>query len=369
MSYYDEYVKNEMAKALKRQPQMCKFRDDFVNDYPADKINELPISAYLYSGKSTSTFCERIFKNPLASLGNCRTNMFGVYILNGSPMLSPTFKKYPTIEKAYSDVKTLIVNLLDDAKADNFKALDENKLHRAFKLMLLTIYYPEKFMPAPTSTAINAYCKSVGLDLNDKLSPIVKNAKLVRWKNSVRAISNWDTWHLMYFCDILWRKKIFLSEKDFREVIIINNPESIPENPLDDLSFSINVEGEIENNINTTDYFPVPETPSEPISKSSGAVYRRDPSIAAKAIIRANYMCEYDSDHKTFNRKSNGTPYTEAHHLIPISQQKHFKNSLDVQANIVSLCSACHKCIHLGKESPLIIHELYQLRKEGWNTN
>ncbi len=39
---------------------------------------------------------------------------------------------------------------------------------------------------------------------------------------------------------------------------------------------------------------------------------------ATEALIYANYKCEVDSSHKTFQRK-NGKDCTEAHHLIPIS--------------------------------------------------
>lgn len=41
-----------------------------------------------------------------------------------------------------------------------------------------------------------------------------------------------------------------------------------------------------------------------------------------------------------------------------------FCNSLDVPANIVSLCSNCHNEIHYGKKFDLLISKLYEERKE-----
>ena len=56
--------------------------------------------------------------------------------------------------------------------------------------------------------------------------------------------------------------------------------------------------------------------------------------------------------------------YVEPHHLIPISYQDYFDNSLDVEANIVSLCSNCHNEIHYGQDSGRLIEQLYKKRRE-----
>ena len=56
----------------------------------------------------------------------------------------------------------------------------------------------------------------------------------------------------------------------------------------------------------------------------------------------------------------------EPHHLVPISQQGLFDKSLDVPANIMSLCCNCHKCIHYGteKDKKIMLFNLYNERKE-----
>ena len=41
-----------------------------------------------------------------------------------------------------------------------------------------------------------------------------------------------------------------------------------------------------------------------------------------------------------------------------------FNVSLDVEENIVSLCSNCHNQIHYGKDSESLIKKLYANRKE-----
>lgn len=92
--------------------------------------------------------------------------------------------------------------------------------------------------------------------------------------------------------------------------------------------------------------------------------FPRDPIVAANALCNANYRCEICATHATFIRKSNGKPYTEPHHLVPMKAQKDFGVSLDVENNVVSLCSNCHNQIHYGMDIDSILKPLYEQRKE-----
>ena len=56
--------------------------------------------------------------------------------------------------------------------------------------------------------------------------------------------------------------------------------------------------------------------------------------------------------------------YMETHHLIPLEYYGLFDNNLDVEANIVCLCSTCHNRIHYGKDSADLVEHLYKKRKE-----
>lgn len=50
--------------------------------------------------------------------------------------------------------------------------------------------------------------------------------------------------------------------------------------------------------------------------------------------------------------------------MIPLFFHEEFEYSLDVPANIVSLCSNCHNGIHYGKNAAKLIEKLYNERKE-----
>lgn len=95
-------------------------------------------------------------------------------------------------------------------------------------------------------------------------------------------------------------------------------------------------------------------------------VWKRNSLYAAEAVLLADYSCEVDNAHKHFTSKTTKQNYVEAHHLIPIRFQDNHENSLDVHANIVSVCVACHKLLHHGffEEKTAILDKLFDTRKE-----
>lgn len=84
--------------------------------------------------------------------------------------------------------------------------------------------------------------------------------------------------------------------------------------------------------------------------------YQRDRLVKIHALINANYTCELNPSHKTFISKTNGKPFMQAHHLIPLEFEYLFPYSLDVEANVVSLCSMCHDEIHYGQNYKQLIN-------------
>ncbi len=109
---------------------------------------------------------------------------------------------------------------------------------------------------------------------------------------------------------------------------------------------------------------PEPRKEVDEEVKTGRVSYPRDPKKRVGALIRARYKCEYDESHPSFISKVTDQPYMETHHLIPIEYWQSFDNSLDVEANIVCLCSNCHNQIHYGRDAEIIIHKLYEQRKE-----
>jgi 5-methylcytosine-specific restriction protein A len=72
-------------------------------------------------------------------------------------------------------------------------------------------------------------------------------------------------------------------------------------------------------------------------------IYERNPDVVAEALERANGACEKCGAAAPFNRKSNGTPYLEVHHIIPLSE-----TGKDTIGNVKALCPNCHRELHFG---------------------
>lgn len=111
---------------------------------------------------------------------------------------------------------------------------------------------------------------------------------------------------------------------------------------------------------------PIPKSDKKTrLVKSSN----RSSIIKNQVIMSSDYMCEIDNNHETFTAKATKRPYMEGHHSIPLSKQDNFNNSLDVYANIVSLCPICHRLIHYGicEEKTDVLKKIYYLRSDRLN--
>ncbi|PFJ09917.1 HNH endonuclease [Bacillus thuringiensis] len=151
-------------------------------------------------------------------------------------------------------------------------------------------------------------------------------------------------------------RSIFLTNisESLRDLIIeiLRNPEA---------NYQYQVEQE---NVGSVIREDIPKNvPSKSRGEGSGA-YKRDFKTAKNAIVLANYKCEIDLNHEYFISKVTKRNYVEAHHLIPIGFQDDFQKSIDVEANIISLCAHCHKKLHHAEYKVIepLIEKLYDAR-------
>lgn len=102
---------------------------------------------------------------------------------------------------------------------------------------------------------------------------------------------------------------------------------------------------------------------TDPVLINNVVIQRRDKKTAFNALAYARFLCEVDSEHPTFIRKNRNVNYTEPHHLVPLAFSDKFDVSLDVEENILSLCSNCHNQLHYGKDYEKLLEKLYNKRK------
>jgi hypothetical protein len=77
--------------------------------------------------------------------------------------------------------------------------------------------------------------------------------------------------------------------------------------------------------------------------QTSSTAFRRNPDVIAEVLLRAAGRCEACHKPAPFVRATDGTPYIEVHHTLPLS-----KGGADTVANAVGLCPNCHRAAHFA---------------------
>lgn len=115
--------------------------------------------------------------------------------------------------------------------------------------------------------------------------------------------------------------------------------------------------------LQATGYIGTPQKRRAPICLNGRKTYPRNKMVSLNALCIANHSCELDSSHQSFIRKNSNLKYMEPHHLVPMANSGDFDVCLDVEENIVCLCSNCHNEIHYGKYAKEKVAILYEKRK------
>lgn len=72
-------------------------------------------------------------------------------------------------------------------------------------------------------------------------------------------------------------------------------------------------------------------------------VHTRNPDVVAERLYLAHGICQDCGCPAPFLRKSDGLPYLEVHHIVPLA-----KKGEDTVENTVALCPNCHRKRHYG---------------------
>ncbi len=350
LEYSIETFNNDLIKNCKKYERAMRLRENFVEDFPPNKILDLNIDLYIEGKGKKETFCYRL-EHELHDLGNILGSFapkFGIYFSKESNDYLPTKRYGKTKDSAFKEVKRQISDLIQAGADKNIELIKKSKLCRTLRGKILFVYYPDKYLPIYDDKHLDFFILTLNIlgDFNDTLQ---KQQALINWKDNNSIMKQWTLLQFQSFLfTTFWRKKgkeILEIEKRADEALLEKTQKS---------------------NDNKNKYIfsgdsPKPK-PNIRIYKGIKS-YKREAYIAREALNIANHFCEYDRTHKSFQRKTNSEFYTEPHHLIPMCCQENFPVSLDVEANIVSLCSNCHNHIHYGKTADVLVKKLFEERK------
>jgi 5-methylcytosine-specific restriction protein A len=90
-------------------------------------------------------------------------------------------------------------------------------------------------------------------------------------------------------------------------------------------------------------------------TSSEVTLFQRDPKVKAWVLQQACGKCESCAQPAPFNG-SDGLPYLEVHHVRQLAD-----NGSDTVTNAIALCPNCHRELHYGKNSQVLMDRLYEL--------
>lgn len=123
MDLIELYKAERMEEGKKIEANGIKKRKEFLSTYPIESIANLTIEQYL-PGTGSFSHWLRYELRDIASMGNCRPKVFGVYTTQESGstiLLSSSYKDFGSdYEKAFIYLKKEISNFLEDIRQENY---------------------------------------------------------------------------------------------------------------------------------------------------------------------------------------------------------------------------------------------------------
>ena len=332
-------------------------RGEFVKRYNRKKLETIWVDEYSLNSQNNSlsreSFCYWV-ETKLRGLGSMQGGTalkFGTYLGQLKPDISYKRRWAGWTDESFDVIRKALIELYDAGENEDIETIKNSKLSPMFKGKLLSLYFPQRYLNIFASWHLHHFLNKLSIPHGENDDPVVLREMLIAYKKSNPKYANLDA---IDFCHELYGK--------------YGNPsESEAQNePAEEL-----YEHSQKQAINSTfrrvpEFVEQPEDIPEQISTAYGQVYKIDPAKSRRALMDAGFICEVDENHESFMRRDEKNMYTEAHHLIPRSYQKNYPHSLDVTANIISLCSNCHNCLHYGSkdEREAILARLYFQRQE-----
>ena len=213
-----QYIDTEYDGAKQRKNEVEILRRKFISDFPVDEIINMSLDDYVIAAKEyvkDGSFCYRLkFElDELASMGDLRSNIFGVYKKGYEIKLSPGLvKKFGNdYIAAFVYIKQEIVNVLKATEKRDYNFVENSKLTKPFVMRLMMVYYPGSVFNACTKNALEKYCDIVGIGYSSKDTYIQKSNALLEWRDKYLDSNLWDNYLFMAMLDWLRRKKLSIN--------------------------------------------------------------------------------------------------------------------------------------------------------------
>ena len=212
-------VKKDLAHKIKQFDSMGRIQYEsvineaesdvakFVKRYPIDILSTLTLEEYLFSKKgdgNADTFCCHLQNDVRnSSMKTCYPAFYGIYMVGGKVHLNSTLTAmgFTDNTSAFKWQINEIIDLLNAGKKHDLESIEKNKVNSLVKNKLLSIYYPDEYLPMNTMGYIETILDRLEIEYDKQESTIKKSERLLNWKKNQGITKEWTNHYFMLFCD------------------------------------------------------------------------------------------------------------------------------------------------------------------------
>lgn len=173
-----------------------ELRKSFVNRFDRKTIANMSLDEYAIGAGSHTSFCYLIERGlrGLGSMLGSSALKFGIYYSqeNHDYIIAKKWDK-GSKQATLEAIKNAILQLLDAGFIKNFSSIENNPLSPTFKLKLLSVYYPEKYLNIFSKDHLNFFLyQFCGNDYDYSKPALNKQQDLIKLKNDDAVTKKWN---------------------------------------------------------------------------------------------------------------------------------------------------------------------------------
>lgn len=346
-----EFESNAADFELSNKQQQAEIlREAFTIQFNKEKLKQLTLEEYALGLGNKDGFCYWL-EEKLAITGNIHgstSHKFAVYFGKTNTDPEQKWRWVLWTKGDFNLVRNALVELYEAGEIADIAKIKANPISPMFKGKILNTYFPDKYLNVFSDYHLRYFLNKLDIKYHSTSDTVELRQLLIEYKNSKSVFSKWSATKFgMYLYSFFGSP----SEKEIYD-----------EKTIKEECYDVIERREINDIVSFKEYCDKPISKIEYTDTIIGRIYKRNSEYAAYALLKADFCCEVEKSHETFMRRNGKYKYTEAHHLIPMSFQDEFEYSLDVPANIVSLCSHCHNLIHYGQNYETLLLSIYNKR-------
>lgn len=183
--------------SLKKYNEQNRERKEFIKKFnPNFILNKMKLDDYVEADGDKRNFCYLIERKlgMWGGIGGATVNKFGVYKENGKYKVTKIWNKNGNVKEGFKSIKFAIFNLIDMGKKEDFDSIENSKISPLFKSKILSLYYPNIYLPIHEEAHVNIFLTFLNIHYNPKVYNTIEKKKklLLEFKNNNKEFKKYN---------------------------------------------------------------------------------------------------------------------------------------------------------------------------------